>query len=129
MLCWSCTENYKIADLPRGFLTSGPAFIDENLPAEAMALLPSGDGTRGLLESLARQPELADNHGIGLFMCDPFVNQEQVMRLFERINLGWVANLPSLAQHDDSMRRQLHCLLYTSPSPRDRTRSRMPSSA
>ena len=23
----------------------------------------------------------------------------------------------------------LHCLLYTSPSPRDRTRSRMPSSA
>ena len=25
--------------------------------------------------------------------------------------------------------RSLHCLLYTSPSPRDRTRSRMPSSA
>ena len=25
--------------------------------------------------------------------------------------------------------RYLHCLLYTSPSPRDRTRSRMPSSA
>eukprot|EP00656_Telonema_subtile_P052626 TRINITY_DN7387_c0_g1_i1.p1 TRINITY_DN7387_c0_g1~~TRINITY_DN7387_c0_g1_i1.p1 ORF type:complete len:126 (+),score=28.40 TRINITY_DN7387_c0_g1_i1:108-485(+) len=25
--------------------------------------------------------------------------------------------------------RDLHCLLYTSPSPRDRTRSRMPSSA
>ena len=24
---------------------------------------------------------------------------------------------------------QWHCLLYTSPSPRDRTRSRMPSSA
>ena len=23
----------------------------------------------------------------------------------------------------------MHCLLYTSPSPRDRTRSRMPSSA
>ena len=25
--------------------------------------------------------------------------------------------------------RKAHCLLYTSPSPRDRTRSRMPSSA
>ena len=25
--------------------------------------------------------------------------------------------------------RSYHCLLYTSPSPRDRTRSRMPSSA
>ena len=27
------------------------------------------------------------------------------------------------------IRRQGFCLLYTSPSPRDRTRSRMPSSA
>ena len=26
-------------------------------------------------------------------------------------------------------KRTKHCLLYTSPSPRDRTRSRMPSSA
>ena len=25
--------------------------------------------------------------------------------------------------------KAMHCLLYTSPSPRDRTRSRMPSSA
>ena len=25
--------------------------------------------------------------------------------------------------------KDMHCLLYTSPSPRDRTRSRMPSSA
>ena len=29
----------------------------------------------------------------------------------------------------DSIVQHLHCLLYTSPSPRDRTRSRMPSSA
>ena len=28
---------------------------------------------------------------------------------------------------DEALAR--HCLLYTSPSPRDRTRSRMPSSA
>ena len=27
------------------------------------------------------------------------------------------------------VRRETYCLLYTSPSPRDRTRSRMPSSA
>ena len=33
-------------------------------------------------------------------------------------------------QHRDSEREILYtCLLYTSPSPRDRTRSRMPSSA
>ena len=29
----------------------------------------------------------------------------------------------------DSRRKEEGCLLYTSPSPRDRTRSRMPSSA
>ena len=31
--------------------------------------------------------------------------------------------------HSRYQRRALACLLYTSPSPRDRTRSRMPSSA
>ena len=36
----------------------------------------------------------------------------------------------SLAKGEFGMRRDAHtCLLYTSPSPRDRTRSRMPSSA
>ena len=39
----------------------------------------------------------------------------------------------SLEDFDGPFRRHLHaahtCLLYTSPSPRDRTRSRMPSSA
>ena len=36
-----------------------------------------------------------------------------------------------LLEHQTGNPRQLHivCLLYTSPSPRDRTRSRMPSSA
>ena len=35
----------------------------------------------------------------------------------------------SLAQKLASAQMSEHCLLYTSPSPRDRTRSRMPSSA
>ena len=33
------------------------------------------------------------------------------------------------ANLDVARARAYHCLLYTSPSPRDRTRSRMPSSA
>ena len=32
-------------------------------------------------------------------------------------------------REDNKERKQKYCLLYTSPSPRDRTRSRMPSSA
>ena len=35
-----------------------------------------------------------------------------------------------IVTRDRALREQLYdCLLYTSPSPRDRTRSRMPSSA
>ena len=43
---------------------------------------------------------------------NPFQNADHLRRLSERLQ----------AQLDT-------CLLYTSPSPRDRTRSRMPSSA
>ena len=41
----------------------------------------------------------------------------------ERIKLGY----DLFNKHD--METFFNCLLYTSPSPRDRTRSRMPSSA
>ena len=34
-----------------------------------------------------------------------------------------------LGQFDQNTKQANDCLLYTSPSPRDRTRSRMPSSA
>jgi len=51
---------------------------------------------------------LAENYGAGLRILD-FINETEQSRV--AIN-KWVS-----------------CLLYTSPSPRDRTRSRMPSSA
>ena len=41
------------------------------------------------------------------------------------VNAGHDLNLDNLAQ----FKQAIPCLLYTSPSPRDRTRSRMPSSA
>ena len=40
-----------------------------------------------------------------------------------------IFNLAGQVSHTDSMVDPYTCLLYTSPSPRDRTRSRMPSSA
>ena len=36
---------------------------------------------------------------------------------------------PRIDEYDDHIFLLMYCLLYTSPSPRDRTRSRMPSSA
>ena len=39
------------------------------------------------------------------------------------------ATMPHKATPGNEFKRRNGCLLYTSPSPRDRTRSRMPSSA
>ena len=38
-------------------------------------------------------------------------------------------NATKLVENSSNADHQIYCLLYTSPSPRDRTRSRMPSSA
>ena len=43
--------------------------------------------------------------------------------------LGGDDEVPSVATVGPSVTQMATCLLYTSPSPRDRTRSRMPSSA
>ena len=57
----------------------------------------------------------------------------------EKNHISWIE--PDLAERQDirplrigilnimPLGKQYDCLLYTSPSPRDRTRSRMPSSA
>src|SRR5665811_2584200 len=43
--------------------------------------------------------------------------------------MGMMATVLNALTLQDSLERAGACLLYTSPSPRDRTRSRMPSSA
>ena len=48
---------------------------------------------------------------------------------FYRCNLGLRTAERILVQVGEFSARTMSCLLYTSPSPRDRTRSRMPSSA
>ena len=53
-------------------------------------------------------------------------------RILDRLAPGWQAlqlAQPIRWREDDPLEQFVFCLLYTSPSPRDRTRSRMPSSA
>ena len=56
---------------------------------------------------------------------------DAVRRGLDRALDDWWRNgaLPAPGLLRDSLRLLEACLLYTSPSPRDRTRSRMPSSA
>ena len=60
------------------------------------------------------------------------LNENQLNSLREFFVERFVDNMETsdLVQYvTDDMQRYMDCLLYTSPSPRDRTRSRMPSSA
>ena len=59
-----------------------------------------------------------------------FLNDEEVLKIYDIIDnaldrKGWVG----MADNGELSIRIYDCLLYTSPSPRDRVRSRMPSSA
>ena len=51
----------------------------------------------------------------------PWINNEENIKPIQLIN--------EVGSVEDFDARSTYCLLYTSPSPRDRTRSRMPSSA
>ena len=90
---------------------------------------------RGVLFRLGRLKPLA---GPGLVFLIPFVDR------MERVDLRTVTlTIPpqevmtscggmvsvTVLRSTRSIRSTKGCLLYTSPSPRDRTRSRMPSSA
>ena len=46
-----------------------------------------------------------------------------------RVELRTVTSPDEVRLEDDPVRKGLDCLLYTSPSPRDSSESRMPSSA
>ena len=54
-------------------------------------------------------------------------NVQQAQNILNNL-LGQTGNYANALQSDNQPFFN-HCLLYTSPSPRDRTRSRMPSSA
>ena len=51
------------------------------------------------------------------------------LRIIGEILQSYTEVVANQAAFDDPVKRHAICLLYTSPSPRDRTRSRMPSSA
>ena len=70
-----------------------------------------------------------------LCVCEEIAREEQQIRIFtEKRRFG---KLMTVVEGIDSSNIDIKdlcttlktCLLYTSPSPRDRTRSRMPSSA
>ena len=113
MFFWRCHGQNANNKLPKGFISLSPTFIDANVPAECLGLLPSGAGSRGLLNDLAAQPALVANRGVGLFFSDPFLNITQIANFLEQHQIGWITNLPSIAQHDAQFRSDLGDVGFT----------------
>ena len=107
------------------------------------AVVPSiffGGGTPSLMEAeeiksiinvIGSEFDLASDIEITLESNPDTVDKEKLEKFYQaginRISFGMQSAVPHVLATLD--RTHNPCLLYTSPSPRDRTRSRMPSSA
>ena len=74
--------------------------------------------TESITQAIARQAQAVAAPGTEIIGLTPHFGADSIEGNFE-------SYLAAIAVMD----RVMSCLLYTSPSPRDRTRSRMPSSA
>ena len=77
---------------------------------------------------------MIDSHKIDYSKLDSLnVSRETFLELdeFKEMILDENKKINLISQHTEELARERHiiCLLYTSPSPRDATLSRMPSSA
>ena len=57
------------------------------------------------------------------------ISAKDVMELRKQTDCGMMECKKALTEADGNFEKAIDCLLYTSPSPRDRQKSRMPSSA
>ena len=74
-------------------------------------------------EALAAQAQLR----IGF--CYEKLGREEARKAFQKVLDNYPAQADSVKTAREKLALLQSCLLYTSPSPRDRTRTRMPSSA
>ena len=115
--------------------TSRPAITSPLLSMWALftgvLLLQLGNGLQGTLLGVRSTLEGFDTFVIGIILAAYYAGFLAGSRFTMRAlgKVGHVRVFAALASMASSAALLYACLLYTSPSPRDRTRSRMPSSA
>ena len=72
--------------------------------------------------------ELPLRSGVGIVLLNNS-NKVFVAKRIDNPKNFWQMPQGGVDEGEDFLKAAYSCLLYTSPSPRDRTRSRMPSSA
>ena len=77
-----------------------------------------------MLDNFKMGGESAKKDKKSTFVVEMHTNYNQEVKLDEEVETHL-----TYIDHDKKRNQYKLCLLYTSPSPRDRTRSRMPSSA
>ena len=100
-----------------------------------MAHKKAGGSTKNGRESESKRLGLKKFGGENVIAGNILVRQRGTLyRAGDNVGVGTDHTLFALTDGTVQFKRKgvaqrVHCLLYTSPSPRDRTRSRMPSSA
>ena len=93
----------------------------------------SGTGLRAVDMLLDRKPRYLPPPSLEAFEqvvdCTSRGLQRKLLDKGITQHILWAACRPDQTSADAQIGGSWHCLLYTSPSPRDRTRTRMPSSA
>ena len=110
--------------------------LDDHNLITATGPMPAGGAMAGESwqgDRLSRRGiDLQINGGLGLAFTE--LSDQDLPRLMELLELLWRDGVEAIAPTlvtcgVTPLRQSLACLLYTSPSPRDNGRSRMPSSA
>ena len=118
------TSTGKSNEQAANFVAFTPEFSEGMKEDYKLAVLDSIVMDKGYLQLLP-QPfsrDLAENYNT-IFKGEHFKNKNATKELF--VKQAGEHKIIHIGTHAESN----NCLLYTSPSPRDRTRSRMPSSA
>ncbi len=89
--------------LPNGICTPNTPDIPAQMPAEVALLLPGPHSAMPLPD----KDSLPRGAGFGVFLANPILNISTLARELKLREIAWVANLPSVIQHDADFLRHL----------------------
>ena len=125
---WTFVNSFRQGKFP---------YVNNHTTFEAVTTVMLRNKIRDYLKSELRQKRGAGNVSVALEACNEIENDRAInstyriamSEILELISNPRTQKVAELSMEGYSREQIGDCLLYTSPSPRDRTRSRMPSSA